>query len=677
MAKVINVFYNAQGLPFKDKELTTHFPIVGGAFQGADNTTEIRFYVDNLGANRQWCVFGKLPNGKKGFKVLTESVLDEDEDRYYPFLLSQFFTQYKGDLYLSLGGYYGNIVELNEEQEYELQQVSGEMTGAIKLNIAYSVQMEGSDYDELPQWLQALASKLDTNKGIVVIPNPNATITGYQAGQYFYSQSDKTIYELVNSSLSYVVDLAKYENEEEYIAKLNENNTFTGDSTFASNPPIISMNIGMQQVIDPKWAVNKEYVDKLEAKSDVVDVVGTYTDLQVYDTSDLADNDVVKVLKDSTHENATTYYRWVITNNVGAWTYVGQDNVYSKEQTDTLLNNKQDKLTAGANIDITGNVIKVEGVYSDDEVDELLDDKQDKLVSGSNIKTINNESILGSGNINVQASSSWGNIGGNINNQTDLQNEFQDVREVAEGKNKSIVISYTLNIEIIKRNIGYGGTAILPDGTDITTNVLNGEYDNLIKNSLFNSESIEIRFGAGVNPGYIVEIQKNKMSLRDIFVFYNTSEFPTLKQGDVIFVIETDVPDRWISFVGYPYISLFKLETTKVDLSGYAQLSGNNTWTGTNTFDDVKIETLVVGKFNDPNSDAYFQIGNGRSDYLHNVISVEKYGIWVGGGYSEVNRWITWDKIREVMDNINNDNFVLKASLLASDGDINDIFWGE
>jgi hypothetical protein len=36
-----------------------------------------------------------------------------------------------------------------------------------------------------------------------------------------------------------------------------------------------------------------------------------------------------------------------------------------------------------------------------DKVNELVDDKQDALVSGTNIKTINNTSILGSGNIEV------------------------------------------------------------------------------------------------------------------------------------------------------------------------------------------------------------------------------------------------------------------------------------
>ena len=199
--RVVKVYYNDQCLPFKDKERSVHFPICGNAFMGADNTTEFRFYVDNLGATRQWAVFGKLPNGKKGFKVLTTSQQDENGERYYPFYLSSFFTQYKGDLYLSLGGYTGQIVELDEEEEYELQSVSGEITGAIKVNIAYAVQLEGSDYDTLPEWLEALASKLDIVKGIVAIANTSAVITGYEENQMFYSVADQMLYKLVSGNL--------------------------------------------------------------------------------------------------------------------------------------------------------------------------------------------------------------------------------------------------------------------------------------------------------------------------------------------------------------------------------------------------------------------------------------------------------------------------------------------
>ena len=45
-------------------------------------------------------------------------------------------------------------------------------------------------------------------------------------------------------------------------------------------------------------------------------------------------------------------------------------------------------------------------VYTKSEVDNLLTNKQDTLVSGTNIKTINGETLLGSGNIKIEASSS-------------------------------------------------------------------------------------------------------------------------------------------------------------------------------------------------------------------------------------------------------------------------------
>jgi hypothetical protein len=39
--------------------------------------------------------------------------------------------------------------------------------------------------------------------------------------------------------------------------------------------------------------------------------------------------------------------------------------------------------------------------YSDDDINKLLQNKQDKLESGKNIKTINNQSIVGPGNIDI------------------------------------------------------------------------------------------------------------------------------------------------------------------------------------------------------------------------------------------------------------------------------------
>lgn len=69
-------------------------------------------------------------------------------------------------------------------------------------------------------------------------------------------------------------------------------------------------------------------IDAIVASSDVKDIVGTYAELQAYDTSTLGNNDIIKVLSDSTQSNATTYYRWVITGGTGAWTLIGSEGPY-------------------------------------------------------------------------------------------------------------------------------------------------------------------------------------------------------------------------------------------------------------------------------------------------------------------------------------------------------------
>lgn len=92
-------------------------------------------------------------------------------------------------------------------------------------------------------------------------------------------------------------------------------------------------------------------IEKIELSSDVVDIVGTYADLQSYDTTNLQDNDIIKVLQDETHDGAISYYRWNKTTQT--FSYVGEEGpYYTQTQTDTLLADKQDKLIAGSNIQI-------------------------------------------------------------------------------------------------------------------------------------------------------------------------------------------------------------------------------------------------------------------------------------------------------------------------------------
>ena len=113
-------------------------------------------------------------------------------------------------------------------------------------------------------------------------------------------------------------------------------------------------------------------IDTINEASDVADVVATYADLQAYDTSTLTNKDVIKVLTDSTHDNKTTYYRYLTASN--NFTYIGAiESYYTKLESDAKF--------------------------------------QDKLVNQTNIKSINGNSILGSGNLEIASylnfPSSW------------------------------------------------------------------------------------------------------------------------------------------------------------------------------------------------------------------------------------------------------------------------------
>lgn len=82
-------------------------------------------------------------------------------------------------------------------------------------------------------------------------------------------------------------------------------------------------------------------IEEIEMSSDVVDVVGTIADLNSYDTSHLSDNDLIKVLQDSTHGDAISYYRWDKT--AGQFNYVGSEGpYYTQTQTNSLLDEKAD-----------------------------------------------------------------------------------------------------------------------------------------------------------------------------------------------------------------------------------------------------------------------------------------------------------------------------------------------
>lgn len=111
-------------------------------------------------------------------------------------------------------------------------------------------------------------------------------------------------------------------------------------------------------------------IDAISAGSDVTDVVGTYAELQAYDTSSLSDKDIIKVLQDETQQNATTYYRWSTTTQ--SFTLIGTEGpYYTRGEADTLLNAKADK----------------SATYTKTETDNLLATKADQSTTYTKTET--------------------------------------------------------------------------------------------------------------------------------------------------------------------------------------------------------------------------------------------------------------------------------------------------
>lgn len=138
------------------------------------------------------------------------------------------------------------------------------------------------------------------------------------------------------------------------------------DKTFVSG--LVSDEASARELADTNL---QGQIDAITSASDVVDVVGTYSELQAYDTQHLNDNDIVKVLVDETHDNAITYYRWTHSTTPYSWIYIGsQGPFYTKAESDTLLNEKADK----------------SNTYTKTEVDTALAGKVDK-VAGKGLST--------------------------------------------------------------------------------------------------------------------------------------------------------------------------------------------------------------------------------------------------------------------------------------------------
>ena len=196
--KILRVFYGSAGLPYKDQERSVHFPVIGNEFQGSSDYTRIYFYYEMYCQDNATIVAtAKLPNGKMGSKILESTEDQELGEKYAVLPLGGFFTQAKGDVFISLQAYVGGVnVEYDESSStYEIHgtPIIG-ATGSIKLYISHTPQFVGSgevDNVTLQDVLASIGGKANKINSVIVVDDIlNEVLQGYENGQLFYSLAD-------------------------------------------------------------------------------------------------------------------------------------------------------------------------------------------------------------------------------------------------------------------------------------------------------------------------------------------------------------------------------------------------------------------------------------------------------------------------------------------------------
>lgn len=155
----------------------------------------------------------------------------------------------------------------------------------------------------------------------------------------------------------------------------------------------------------------------------------------------------------------------------------------------------------------------------------------------------------------------------------------QEIKDIAESRIKNWILSYDETIATVKTacqltNVKFYLLNSSGEFEDKKAELLNGDYDNLtIANNIFNSNYQTAGFQNDTylifkNIGYAVGVPSNDYE----FYMVSRANFGLVSGpiGSNVYVTNTDVPDRWISYIqSYGSPTIFSALESKTNLSNY------------------------------------------------------------------------------------------------------------
>ena len=128
--------------------------------------------------------------------------------------------------------------------------------------------------------------------------------------------------------------------------------------------------------------------------------------------------------------------------------YASKSDIENLVSLDNVKTINGESIIGVGNIEITSSEINRSEYYKKDEIDAFLIGKQNTLISGTNIKTINNNSILGVGNLNIaDHSSEINNLKATVE---DLYNEITYLKKIISHYSGIDIINNKYSDETIK-----------------------------------------------------------------------------------------------------------------------------------------------------------------------------------------------------------------------------------
>lgn len=262
---------------------------------------------------------------------------------------------------------------------------------------------------------------------------------------------------------------------------------------------------------------------------------------------------------------------------------------------------------------------EITGILSN-QVDlyNALNGKQENLVSGTNIKTINNQSVLGSGNLVVDTGT-WGNISGTLSNQTDLQDALD------EKADNSDIINIVMNSDYYEDAFQVKGIMIDGDKYNLTLDSV--DWDNIVDKPTFATVATTGSYNDLSNKPTIPEVAANPAT--------TSATLTGITIDGVDYAIQGGGGGGTITDVEVNGVSVVTAGVAEIDLTDYAEINDLSTVALTGDYDDLINKPTIPSKTSDLTNDSGFITSSALSGYATEA--------WVGQqGYLTS---VTWNDV--------------------------------